>query len=904
MKPARPKRSKDRQRLERLSLLIWTPLQQTPDGKLGPFRDWISTVSLVLSVYVIAGGLVSFIGWIADVPRLTDWINNGISIQPNTTVAVMAAGIAVILLTRGFYRAAAALGALVAFIGGSVLFESITGIDLGIDTVLMFDRTWGRVGVLAPGRMGPAGAISWTVLGTALILATRPKNSEAHAVAPKLALVTTSLATLSLIGYLYGASSLYTIPNVTIIALQTATFILAASIGLVISIPEHGPMRLLSQDSPAGILARRVVPGLIAGPILIGFLRLAGERAGLYDSPFGSALRSLCEIGLFLLLLWRTGVAINKHAQERKSADAEAEASRKQLQAELMDTKRLQRISQELIAEENMTALYESILDAAMGIMRSDFGSMQMLYPDRGEGGELHLIAFRGFNPRTAKTWERISAHSDTSCGVALVTRQRVIVPDVTTCEYIMGTPQLDNFLDTGIRSCQTTPLFSRNGNLVGMISTQWRYVHEPSERDLRLLDILARQAADLIDRRRVNEQALERESAARAEAERAVRIKDDFLATLSHELRTPLNAILGWSQFLKKDLKDPQKARYAAEVIERNGRLQAQLVTDLLDMSRILSGKMRLEVQRMDLATAIEAAIDSILPAAEAKGVRIAITVEQLSEFVYGDAGRLQQVVWNLLSNAVKFTPEGGRVEVALARRDSHVEIRVSDNGSGISPDFLSVIFDRFRQADSSASRAHGGLGIGLALVKQLVELHGGKVAAFSDGEGKGATFVIQLPFARPSEDRDNVQVRVNTRGSPSVSTPPFHLKGIRVLVVDDEPDALALVRRILEEHEAEVCTAASSSEAGEVLGTHNFDVIVSDIGMPGRDGYALMEEMRSAGLATPAIALTAFAREEDQARAIRSGYQAHVPKPVEPGELLATLVSLVSPLSVMDRN
>jgi signal transduction histidine kinase len=854
-----------------------------------------------LSTYAVAGGLVSFLGWIADAPRLSDWVNNGISIQPNTTIAVMAGGIAVILLTAGFHRAAAGLGALVAFIGGSVLFEYITGIDLGIDTLLMFNRTWGRVGVLAPGRMGPAGATSWTILGTALILATRRKNSEARALAPKLALVTASLSTLSLIGYLYGASSLYTIPNVTVIALQTATFIFAVSIGVVLSVPEHGPMSLLNQDSPAGILARRVVPGLIVGPIVIGFLRLAGERAGLYDAPFGSALRSLCEIGLFLLLLWRTGVAINKHAQERNDADALAQASRSQLEAELTDTKRLQSISQEMIAEENMSALYESILDAAISIMRSDFGSMQMLYPDRGDGGELHLIAFRGFNPRAAKTWECISAHSDTTCSVALIGRKRVIVPDVTTCDYIVGTPQLDNFLDMGIRACQSTPLFSRNGKLVGMISTHWRNVHEPLERDLRLLDILARQAADLIDRRRVNEQALERESAARAEAERAVRIKDDFLATLSHELRTPLNAILGWSQFLKKDITDPQKARYAAEVIERNGRLQAQLVTDLLDMSRILSGKMRLDVQRMDLGAAVEAAVDSILPAAAAKGVRIKVAIEQLAD-VYGDAGRLQQVVWNLLSNAVKFTPEGGRVEVTLAKSNGHVEIRVNDNGAGIPPEFLPVIFDRFRQADSSASRAHGGLGIGLALVKQLVELHGGKVAASSGGEGKGATFIIQLPFARPSEDRDKPQIRILSR-VPSGSNPPLHLKGIKVLVVDDEPDALALVRRILEEHEAEVSTAVSSEEASKMLRGDNFALIVSDIGMPGRDGYALIEEVRSAGLETPAIALTAFARVEDRTKAIRSGYQAHVSKPVEAGELLATVVSLVAPLSIMDR-
>ena len=1159
------------------------------DGVRTPRRALL-TILTCLQIYVIVGGFVSFVGWAADVPRLTDWHRNGISIQPNTTIAVMSAGVGLALLTRGRRRLAAVVGSFVAFIGSSALFQHFSGLDLGIDTPFMFGRTWGRVGVLSPGRMGPTGATCWTLIGIGLVLTSFPRGSRVRRAAATLAVITASISGLGLIGYLYGASNLYSLPHSTIIALQTASFILAVSLGLVMNLPERGLMRVLSDSGAGGVLARRILPGIVMVPILIGFVRLQGERAGLYDTAFGSSIRTLSEILLFMLFLWWTGAAINRHAKQRERADlasrvsqkrvidtlesitdafvtfdpewrftyvnAEAERllrksrrellgrivwdvfpesrmggayeelrrvaaervsrtfeefnrsmqrwfmnkaystpdgsvavyfedvterkeaeeelgrSRAQLEAELNDTKLLQGISTELLVQEHSLRFYESIVDTAVQIMRSDFGSLQVLDPGRGSSGELELLAHRGFSAEAAASWKWVGTDTPSACGAALRAGTRVIVPDVDQCSEMdstayrkagiraaqstplvsrsgailgmisthwgaphkpperelqlfdilarqaadlierkraeetiaalnaqlssdlaamtrmheissrlvqatdvttllqeiidaaveiteadmgniqlleegtlriaahrgfkppfldffgevpgglaacgtallfgrrvivedvtknsifAGSPALDVLLNANARAVQSTPLVSRSGQVLGMFSTHYHSPHQPNARELRMLDMLARQAADLTERRQTEtqrEELLERERSARSDAERAARLKDEFLATLSHELRTPLNAVIGWSQILKKDLVDPDKVR-AVEVIERNGRLQAQLITDLLDISRVISGKMRLDIQPVNLEAVIEAAIDSIMPAADAKGVRIQRILDCISESMLGDPARLQQVVWNLLSNAVKFTARGGSVQVALVEMNSHVEIRVSDTGEGIAPEFVPHIFERFRQADASVSRSHGGLGLGLALVKQFVELHGGKVRAASDGKGMGATFVIELPIATESEEKlQEVQRPPERKTIETGGYGVVPLKGVKVLLVDDEPDALAMIRRMLEDSEATVYAASSSRAALDLLTSEAFDVIVSDIGMPNGDGYELISEVRTRGIATPALALTAFARTEDQLKAMSSGYQAHVSKPVETDQFLGAVAALV---------
>jgi PAS domain S-box-containing protein len=414
----------------------------------------------------------------------------------------------------------------------------------------------------------------------------------------------------------------------------------------------------------------------------------------------------------------------------------------------------------------------------------------------------------------------------------------------------------------------------------------------------------------DLTERKKAEEQRLQlaREQVARTEAEAASRAKDEFLATISHELRTPLNAILGWGRMLRKSKLNEENFNRGLDTIERNAKLQAQLIEDLLDVSRIISGKLRLTVMPVELSPIIEAAVDSLRPAADARDIRIQVLLDSHAGLISGDPDRLQQVVWNLLSNAVKFTDKGGRVQVRLQRINSHVEIAVSDTGKGIAPEFLPYVFDRFRQADSSISRMHGGLGLGLAIVRHLVELHGGAVQAQSPGERMGATFTVQLPViiahgsGRFVLDAD--EVNPSRAGLQGDFSPSPSLEGLSVLVVDDELDARDLMTVILEERHARVTTVASPAEAYETLEWLRPDVIISDIGMPGEDGYSFirnvrMKEARERQGWRPAIALTAHARVEDRLRALSAGYQAHVAKPVEPAELVAVIASLVRPLN-----
>jgi PAS domain S-box-containing protein len=391
----------------------------------------------------------------------------------------------------------------------------------------------------------------------------------------------------------------------------------------------------------------------------------------------------------------------------------------------------------------------------------------------------------------------------------------------------------------------------------------------------------------------------LEREKAARLAAEHASRMKDDFLATLSHELRTPLNAILGYAQLLRAGAIEPDELRETVAIIERNARSQAQIIEDLLDLSRIVSGKIRLDVQRVDPATVVTAAIDSLRPSAEMKGVRVTAVLDPLVGPIKGDPARLQQVIWNLINNAIKFTPKGGTIQVALERVNSHMEIVVSDSGEGIKPDFLPLVFDRFRQADASTTRRHGGLGIGLSIVKQLVELHGGTVRAKSGGSGQGSTFIVALPLSVAIVDESEA-----VRAHPKAAVPTsdtcddIDLGGVGVLVVDDEADSRHLVARILQSCGAHVRAVASYGEAMKALEEALPQVIVSDLGMPEHDGYDLIRDIRAlsaaAGGLVPAVALSAFARWEDRRRAVMAGFQTHIAKPLEPGELLAVVASL----------
>ncbi|PSR18621.1 hypothetical protein C8255_06535 [filamentous cyanobacterium CCP3] len=693
---------------------------------------------------------------------------------------------------------------------------------------------------------------------------------------------------------------------------------------------------------------------------------------------------------------------------------------RKQTEAiittDLANMRLLRDLSARMISEDNIQVLYDEIVTVAIALTQADAGTVQIL--DHATQNLL-LLAAQGFDQTVTEYFYRVSAQSKTPCGVALTKGTRTIVDfDVPKADDPDGALRL--IADAGFACAQSTPLISRSGKVIGMVSTHWRRPHRPSDRELRFLDLLARQMADLIDRRQTEaalheseelkqsildsskdcikvltldsnivylnrgglrlleiddpmfvlnanwldfwqgeayekakaaiatakagntgqfqgflatqkgtpkwwdilitpvrnsagqvtqllavsrditkqkqaeterERLLAQEQAARQQAETANRIKDEFLAVLSHELRSPLNPILGWTRLLQNSSFDETRRTKALKTIERNAKLQAQLIEDLLDISRIMQGKLLLTVASVSLPSVISAAIETVRLAAETKQIQMTLDLDPAVASISGDAARLQQVVWNLLTNAVKFTPQGGQVTVELRQLNQLAQIRVFDTGKGINPQFLPHVFEYFRQEDGSTTRKFGGLGLGLAIVRQIVEMHGGTVWAESQGEDQGATFAVQLPTMRQT-----IPLSVETAHH---STEETSLAGVQILLVDDEPDTREFQAFLLEQNGASVTAVASGLEALQALGECLFDVLVSDIGMAEMDGYMLLQHIRSRspeqGGTIPAIALTAYAAEIDQQRALQVGFQRHITKPVEAKALVDAIASLL---------
>lgn len=428
--------------------------------------------------------------------------------------------------------------------------------------------------------------------------------------------------------------------------------------------------------------------------------------------------------------------------------------------------------------------------------------------------------------------------------------------------------------------SLTVSPVRDRSGNIIGA----------------------SKIARDITERVRADEERARlhaSESAAREQAELASRAKDEFLAMVSHEIRSPLNAILGWSQVLDKEGLDKASVKRATEIIRRNARAQVQLLSDLMDISRVITGKLRISPRPIDVRHSLEIALETIRPAADAKSITINFEQTDSDPLISGDADRLQQIFWNLLSNAVKFTPTGGRVSVRVKRSGSHVAVEVADSGAGIKPEFLPYVFDRFSQADTSSTREHSGLGLGLALVRHLVELHGGFVRAQSEGVGQGATFIVSLPVRVMRAEQAPEKVSHLNLERLGELAEEITLSGLKILVVDDEADARELLSLMLQARGAEVKSAASADEAIAVTEYWEPAIMLSDISMPGEDGYSLirrLRRLRKSKRNIPAVALTAYARPEDRMRALAAGFQMHVPKPVEAGELLMVIASLTN--------
>lgn len=933
--------------------------------------DTPRAVITILGLYSLVGGLTSFYGWVADLRRLTDWINTGISIQPNATVAAMCSGVALLALARGYRPVVAVLGSIVALIGASALVQYLLDENfVRLNTALMFGREWGRVGVVYPGRMGPPGSASWTLIGTALVLTSRA-SPRARRLAPRIGLVAFAIATLSMAGYLYDADRLYSLPFLTVIAFQTATFIAAVSLGLIAAVPDRPPARWLLDTGAAGAVARRAVPLIILVPLAAGYLGLLGQDAGFYDTRFGVAILVIFLIILLFVLLSWTLQTIAQHefamqASERRVTaalesitdgfvtldaewrfrfvNAEAAALMQKSVAELLGTSawdvfpesaggasfrelhrasaerisveyeefnpllqrwfanrayptsdgsiavyfqdvtarklieaereaetaglaRLQGLSTQLVQSGDFDVLLRELLSAAADLTGTTKGNIQ--FADHVTG-QLRIHVHQGFGAAFLDYFAEKG--SPFGCDRAARNLERVVCEDLMSAPEWQNSEDLRVLLAEGVRAFQSTPLVSRGGRLLGMLNTHFEEPHRLKERELRHLDLLARMAADFIER-----------SQTEAALKNADRTKDEFLAMLAHELRNPLAPIMNAVRVLRLSNGNAGTLRSATDMLERQAAHLVRLVDDLVDISRITHGKIELARGPVDLTAVLRQALEAARPLMDAKNQHLDYVAPSAPVYVEGDFTRLTQVMGNLLSNASKFTAPAGRISVGVRCEGSgEVAIQVRDQGVGIPPDQLPRIFDLFMQGDTSLERVTSGLGIGLTLVKTLVEMHGGTVQALSDGPGMGSEFTIRLPtVAAPP--------RVSAAPAADAETAAKRL----ILVADDNEDGAASLATVLTLAGHSAHTARDGVEAVELAERLCPDVVLLDIGMPKLNGYEACQRIRQTpwGKDMFLIALTGWGQEAFRLRSTEAGFDAHVVKPVDSAALMRLL-------------
>jgi PAS domain S-box-containing protein len=637
-----------------------------------------------------------------------------------------------------------------------------------------------------------------------------------------------------------------------------------------------------------------------------------GERISHYETIRKTKNGELLDISLTISpIKGPDGTVVGASKIARDVTESRRAAKELREQKEIIET--IQGLGQLLSAELDLAKLVQAVTDAATELTGAQFGSF--FYNVLNEKGASYMLYTLSGVPREA--FAHFPMPRATELFGPTFRGEGTIRIGEVTADPRYGKSSPYHGMPPGhlpVNSYLAVPVISRSGAVIGGLFFGHSQSAVFSERHEKIVEGIAAQAAIAMDNARLYEAAqmgirerenlLASEQEARKQAETASRMKDDFLGLLSHELRTPLNAILGWTRMLSTGSLESDVFARAVDTIDRNAKLQARLIEDMLDVSRIISGKLRLDAQPVDLSSVINAAVDTLRPAADAKSIRVYTILDFGSGNVLGDSMRLQQVIWNMLSNAIKFTPRNGSIRVSLSRINSHVEITVVDSGDGIDEDFLPHVFDRFRQADSGASKKHGGLGLGLSIVRHLVELHGGTVEAANREDTGGAVFTVKLPVMalrtqNEQTDGQSEGVHPAVRWNAPFDCPP-ELEGIKVLAVEDEKDARDLITAVLEQCNAIVRTCESAAEALELLPEFKPDILVSDIGMPGEDGYSLIRKLRAleegTGKRLPAVALTAFARVEDRMKALTEGYNMHVAKPVEPAELALVIASLTS--------
>lgn len=767
---------------------------------------------VALGLYGAIGGAISFAGWALNTQPLTDWFRTGISIQPNTALTAILAGIALLCLVNRRITATRALAVTIGLVGAISIFETATGISFGhFDTALRFGREWGQNATVAPGRMGPPSAASWILMCAALLLATSTKlSARVRCTGPAAAGLATVISTTSLMGFFFGASALYTVPAATAIAIQTATFILALSLGAILSVPEFGPGRLIYDNTMAGAMFRRMLPALVLVPVVLGYLRLTGERAGLYDLPFGTAARTVAEMAILTFFVWLAAGDIRKVEKER------------------------QKIEQKLVENESLLRTVTEEAEVGLVILDRDH---RYLYANRSYAEIVRVdpnnVIGRHVREVLPEVYEwRIRPKVEAAFAGETVT-------------YELELPDRGQFVSVTYQPVWT------DGNVDRIIAA----------------------IVDTTHRRQI-ENALEK---SRTELELAARRKDEFLMTLAHELRNPLAPIRTAVDLMKQAGESGDMTR-PREVIDRQLKLMVRLLDDLLDVGRIEHDTLTLRKARVDLGNVIRHAAEISQPLADRFKQQLIVHTPSRPIEVEADSARLEQVVANLLNNACRFTPADGRIEVWVEREGADAVVRVRDNGIGMPPEDLSRIFEMFAQLDRSSERAQGGLGIGLHLVKRLVQLHGGTVEARSEGISHGSEFIVRLPALAPS-------VAPSPAAAPSEVIEGKPVSPKKILVVDDNVDAASALSMLLNIIGHETHIAHNGPEALAAVTNMQPDVVLLDLGLPGMTGFEVCEHIRRLAMPKPplVVALTGWGQESDRQKSRDSGFDHHLVKPVD---------------------
>jgi PAS domain S-box-containing protein len=888
---------------------------------------WPRLLAAGAGAYALLGGALSLLGWAADIRQLTDWGSTSISIQPNSTIAAMSAGVALLGLVFGVRWLTVALGMLAGLIGAMSVGEHAFSLDLGIDQLFLFARPWGELATVSAGRIGPPAATSFTLLGLALVLS--GTDSKARRLAPAIALGVMTIAMLPLVGYALEATTMFARPHLTAIAFQTATMLLALGMGLVASDTTRQPMRLLCEESAAGMLFRRALPLVILLPVAVGWVCVRGQ----VDFAFGNAMLVLLLIVIFVALLWFSASSIGSrlHAEERfarfmhslpglawikdgqgryvyvnDAAEKAFDKPRQQIFGK-SDTELFPSEIAAVFQENDRRALVEGSGVQAIETLAHEDGVHHSLVSKfsipglHGQGALIGGVAIditdrRRAEQALARERELLQAIFDTI--PAMITMyepgtkvlrlnpefQRVTgwstadASSESLMENCYPDPQYRNQVAEFMQSCRDgwmdIELRAKDGRC---IQSSWANIRLSDRTEVGI-------GIDITDRKRAEEALRE-----------ADRRKDEFLATLAHELRNPLAPVRNALEMMKQVQDDPALIANARDMMQRQVSHMARLIDDLMDINRITRGKLVLREQRVDICEIVRDAAEICRSIYGEKRHEVRIDLPPPPLYVRGDPVRLEQIVGNLLNNACKYTADGGIVSAGAQREGSDVVIRVKDNGIGIKADMLARVFEMFTQAHGSDEQSAGGLGIGLSLVRGLVELHGGSVSAHSDGEGRGCEFTVRLSalLEQPTPVRPTVPV-----GNSSVASG----KGRRLLVVDDNKDAAKSLAMLLKFRGYQTQTANDGEAAVSSAQSFQPDIILLDIGLPKLNGYDACRAIRAqSGDKQPLIvALTGWGQEEDRRKSAEAGFDAHLVKPIDYESLVKVLEELSANVSV----